>query len=247
MRLSAIPAQGRVPVYRPYLGAPVGGRRGRARSGVARDRPAHITCFSFGPVKMITTLEGGAVLTTDPADIQALHELRHLGIDVETDARYRNQRNWEFDVGRQGYRCHMGSIPAAIGLAQLEMVDEFIANRQEYFRVYYEAFRGLEERGDVVFFDTDWKDVAPYIYVLRVQDAARRSDLIAHLDGLGVSTDIHFLGAHEFSFYAGCRRGDPTVTDRVTEQVLTLPLHPYMDKGALGRVTDDVPTFFRAA
>ena len=177
---------------------------------------------------MITTLEDGAVVTPDPADVRAPHDLRHLGIDADTDARYRNQRNWKFDV-RQGYRCHFGSIPAAIGLAQLEMLDELIANRQEYCHVYDEAFRGLEERGDVVLFDTDWPDVAPYIYVLRVQDAARRSDLIAQLDGLRVSTGIHFLGAHEFSFYAGAAAAT-TVTDRVT-----------------GRVTDGVPTFFRAA
>ena len=81
-----------------------------------------ITCFSFGPVKTITTLEGGAIITRDPADVQALHELRHLGIDADTDARYKNQRNWEFDVVRQGFRCHLGSVPAAIGLAQLELV-----------------------------------------------------------------------------------------------------------------------------
>ena len=68
-----------------------------------------------------------------------------------------------------------------------------------------------------------------------LQDSARQSDLIAYLDGLGVSTGIHLPGAHEFSFYAGCRRGDLTVTDRVTEQVLTLPLHPYVDEGRLGR------------
>ena len=69
-------------------------------------------------------LEGGAVVTPDLADVQALDELRHLGIDADTDARYRNQRNWEFDVVRRGYRCQLGSIPATIGLAQLEMVDE---------------------------------------------------------------------------------------------------------------------------
>ena len=82
-----------------------------------------ITCFSFGPVKMITTLEGGAVITPDPADVQALHELRHLGIDSDTDARYRNQRNWDYDVVRQGYRCHLGSVPAAIGLSQLARME----------------------------------------------------------------------------------------------------------------------------
>jgi dTDP-4-amino-4,6-dideoxygalactose transaminase len=203
-----------------------------------------ITCFSFGPVKTITTLEGGAVITSDPGDVQVLHELRHLGIDSDTDARYRNQRNWEFDVVRQGYRCHLGSVPAAIGLAQLDLVEEFIRNRQEYCRAYDGAFSELADRGDVKLFDTNWKDVAPYIYVLRVSEPQRRTDLIQHLADRGIATGIHFLGAHEFSFYAASRRGELPVTELATQQVLTLPLHPYMHEGTLARVIDAVRSFF---
>jgi len=199
-----------------------------------------ITCFSFGPVKMITTLEGGAVVTPDPADVQTLHELRHLGIDADTDARHRNQRNWEFDVVRQGYRCHLGSVPAAIGLSQLELVDEFIANRQHYCRTYDEAFADLD---GLQLFDTDWKEVAPYIYVIRVLDG-RRAALAAHLAAQGVSTGIHFLGAHDFTFYRRSRRGDLSVTETAAQQVLTLPLHPYMDETTVGRVIDGVRSFF---
>jgi len=200
-----------------------------------------ITCFSFGPVKTITTLEGGAVITPDARDVQTLHELRHLGIDSDTDARYRNQRNWEFDVVRQGYRCHLGSVPAAIGLAQLEMVDEFIANRQDYCRQYDHAFGDID---GLVLFETDWKDVAPYIYVVRLQDPTRRAALMTHLRERGVATGIHFAGAHEFSFYANARRGPLPVTDRVTQQVMTLPLHPYMDEGTVQRVVEGVRSFF---
>ncbi|GAB3252831.1 DegT/DnrJ/EryC1/StrS family aminotransferase [Kineosporia babensis] len=203
-----------------------------------------ITCFSFGPVKTITTLEGGAVVTSNPADVQALHELRHLGIDSDTDARYKNQRNWEFDVVRQGYRCHLGSVPAAIGLAQLAKADEFIHNRQEYCRTYDKAFAELAARGDIKLFDTEWKDVAPYIYVLRLSDGGRRQALIEHLNARGIATGIHFLGAHEFSFYAGSRRGEMPVTEAATQQVLTLPLHPYMDEDTLNRVSQAVIEFF---
>lgn len=200
-----------------------------------------ITCFSFGPVKTITTLEGGAIITSDPADVQTLHELRHLGIDSDTDARYRNQRNWEFDVVRQGFRCHLGSVPAAIGLSQLALIDEFIANRQQYCR-YYD--RGLADLPQVRLFDTDWAGVAPYIYVIRVQNAEQRAGLITHLKALGISTGIHFLGAHEFSFYADSRRGDLSVTQTATEQVLTLPLHSYMDDADLDRVVAGIRSFF---
>jgi len=201
-----------------------------------------LTCFSFGPVKMITTLEGGAVVTPNPGDVQALHELRHLGVDSDTDARYRNQRNWEFDVVRQGYRCHLGSVPSAMGLAQLDLVEEFIANRQDYCRSYDEGLGDLDE---LRLFDTDWKNIAPYIYVVRVRDAERRQALIRHLDERGIATGIHFLGAHEFTFYQHSRRGELPVTEAVTQQVLTLPLHPYMDEGTVARVVAGIRSFFR--
>ncbi|MEH3077187.1 MAG: DegT/DnrJ/EryC1/StrS family aminotransferase [Quadrisphaera sp.] len=203
-----------------------------------------ITCFSFGPVKTITTLEGGAIITRDPADVQALHELRHLGIDADTDARYKNQRNWEFDVVRQGFRCHLGSVPASIGLAQLALVDEFIANRRSYCQAFDAAFADLAEAGHLQLFETDWEGVAPYIYVIRLRDGSRRQDLIAHLKARGIGSGIHFLGAHEFSFYADSRRGPLPVTDLATSQVLTLPLHPYMDPATIDRVVDGVRSFF---
>lgn len=213
----------------------------------SRGRPigsfGDLTCFSFGPVKMITTLEGGAVVTANSKDVPILHELRHLGIDSDTDARYRNQRNWDFDVVRQGYRCHLGSVPAAIGLAQLGLVDEFIANRQAYCR-YYDA--GLRDVAGLELFETDWDGVAPYIYVVRVKDPRQRTDLVDHLKAQGISTGIHFLGAHEFSFYRNSRRGDLTVTDRVCSQVLTLPLHPYMEEATLDRVIAGIRSFFPA-
>lgn len=200
-----------------------------------------ITCFSFGPVKTITTLEGGAIITSDPADVQTLHELRMLGIDSDTDARYRNQRNWDFDVVRQGFRCHLGSVPAAIGLSQLALIDEFIANRQQYCR-RYDA--GLGDVPQLTLFDTDWVDVAPYIYVVRVKDAQQRAGLMAHLKERGISTGIHFLGAHEFSFYESSRRGDLSVTERATAQVVTLPLHSYMDDADIDRVIAGIRSFF---
>lgn len=200
-----------------------------------------ITCFSFGPVKTITTLEGGAIITSDPKDVQTLHELRHLGIDSDTDARYRNQRNWEFDVVRQGYRCHLGSVPAAIGISQLAMIDDFIANRQSYCRYYDEGLRDLPQ---LRLFETDWVDVAPYIYVVRLRNGAQRVGLIEHLKALGISTGIHFLGAHEFTYYADSRRGDLSITDEATQQVLTLPLHSYMDHQALDRVIAGIRSYF---
>ena len=200
-----------------------------------------LVAFSFGPVKIITTLEGGALVMPDRAAIQEAHELRLIGVDSDTEERYKNSRTWEYDVVRQGYRYHLGSIPAAIGLSQLAMVETFIRNRQAYCRTYN---RQLAEIPEVKTPDTDYEDLAPFIYVIRVADGETRRALMAHMKAQGVSTGIHFLGAHDFSFYEHCRRSDLSVTDRVSEQVITLPLYSFMDDRTIDRVVGSIASFF---
>jgi len=201
-----------------------------------------LVCFSFGPVKTMTTLEGGAVVTPRPEELEVLHQHRMLGVDRETEARYRNKRAWEYDVLRQGFRYHLGAIPSSIGLAQLSLLDEFVRNRQHYCRGYNERLAGIPE---VTTPDSDYKDVGPFIYFIRVP-AQVRQDLIEFLKQRGVPTGIHFLGAHEFSFYRDARRGDLSVTDRVVREELTLPLWSYMDEPVLDRVAGAIRVFFAA-
>jgi dTDP-4-amino-4,6-dideoxygalactose transaminase len=199
-----------------------------------------LVCFSFGPVKTMTTLEGGAIITPNAEELEALHQLRLLGVDRETEARYKNKRAWEYDVLRQGFRYHLGAIPASIGLAQLALLDEFVHNRQQYCRGYNERLAGIPE---VITPDSDYKDVGPFIYFIRVPAEARQ-ELIEFLKQRGVPTGIHFLGAHEFSFYRNARRGDLSVTDRATREELTLPLWSYMDEAVLDRVAGEIAAFF---
>jgi dTDP-4-amino-4,6-dideoxygalactose transaminase len=214
----------------------IGTRHGGAMVGASGD----LVCFSFGPVKTMTTLEGGAIITPRPEELEVLHQYRMLGVDRETQARYQNRRAWEYDVLRPGFRYHLGTIPASIGLAQLALLDEFVSNRQSYCRGYNERLAGIPE---VTVPDSDYKDVGPFIYFIRVPAEARQ-DLIEFLKERGVPTGIHFLGAHEFSFYRGARRGDLSVTDRVTREELTLPLWSYMHEGDLDRVADGIAAFF---
>jgi dTDP-4-amino-4,6-dideoxygalactose transaminase len=201
-----------------------------------------LVCFSFGPVKTITTLEGGALITSRPEELRGLWELRMLGVDRETEFRYRNQRAWQYDVVRQGFRYHLGAIPSAIGLAQLSLIGEFAANRQDYCRGYNRRLAGIPE---VTLPPSDYQDVVPFIYFIRVP-ADARSALIDFLKQRGIPTGIHFQGAHDFTFYRDCRRGDLSVTDRVSREELTLPLWSYMDESVLDRVAEGVAAFFGA-
>jgi len=201
-----------------------------------------LVCFSFGPVKTMTTLEGGAIVTPRPDELPVLHQLRMLGVDRETEFRYRNERAWQYDVPRLGFRYHLGAVQSAIGLAQLAKLEEFVANRQGYCRGYNERLAGIPE---VITPPSDYKDVAPFIYFIRVP-AEARAELVTFLEQRGIPTGIHFQAAHDFTFYSQARRGDLSVTDRVSREELTLPLWSYMNEAVLDRVAAGVAAFFGA-
>jgi dTDP-4-amino-4,6-dideoxygalactose transaminase len=201
-----------------------------------------LVCFSFGPVKIITSLEGGAVISPVREDVQKLHELRLVGVNKDTAERYKNERTWEYDVVRQGFRYHLGSIPAAIGLSQLRMIDTFVENRQRYCRAFNDAFRDLD---GLILPETDFADCGMFIYFVRVADGEeRRAALQQHLKERGIATGIHFPPAHRFSFLRECRSVPLPVTERVVDQVVTLPLHSFMSDATLERVIDGVRSFF---
>ena len=200
-----------------------------------------IACFSFGPVKIITSLEGGAIVTGNPDDVRMLHEFRLVGVTKDTAERYENRRTWDYDVVRQGYRYHLGSIPAAIGRSQLALADVFIRNRQAYCRALNEGLAGIE---GLTTPQTDFEGVSPFIYFVRTRDEETRGELMRHLADRGIASGIHFLGAHEFSLYRDCRRDELPVTEAIAGQIVTLPLHSFMTDETIEQIVDGVRSFY---
>ena len=199
-----------------------------------------ITFFSFDPVKIITSIDGGCVVTPHREEVERLHRLRLLGVDKDTSLRYQNKRAWDYDVVSEGYRYHLTNIMASVGVSQIKRIDEFIASRQAVCERYSAAFDGLP---GVRVLRRDYRDVSPFIYSLRVP-AGRRDALIDHLSARGVDAGIHFVPVHKHSYFADARRGPMTVTDRAVAEVLTLPLHSLMAERAIERVIDGVCSFF---
>jgi dTDP-4-amino-4,6-dideoxygalactose transaminase len=211
-----------------YRGAPIGSF-------------GDLTCFSFDAVKIITSIDGGAVVCNNPDEVSTLQHARLLGIDKDTTERYKNKRAWDYDVVDQGYRYHLTNINASIGLSQLARIEGFISSRQATCRLYNDALGNLE---GIITPSTDFQDVSPFIYVIRVR-ADWRMDLIAHLRAQGIATGIHFMAAHRFSFYSSSPRGPLPVTERVVEEVVTLPLHSHMPRESAERVIAAIRGFVK--
>ena len=200
-----------------------------------------ITCFSFDPVKIITSIDGGCVIVNNEDEFDHLQNLRLLGVDKDTTERYKNKRSWDYDVISEGYRYHLTNIMASVGISQIKRVVEFIKSRQKTCQEYNKAFKNIE---GLKVPQTDFREISPFIYSLRVLDDKRES-LIKYLDKLGIDVGIHFIPVHKHKYFANDRCGDMTITDRVVKEVLTLPLHTNMKSDYVQRVIYGVTSFFK--
>lgn len=196
--------------------------------------------FSFDPVKTITSIDGGALVLRSAEAVAEAHRLRLLGMDQSASRMYTNNRAWTYDVATPGFRYHLANLHAAIGLSQLKRIGEFIEARRRASRVYAELLAGMD---DLVLPQTDFKDVAPFIYYVRVKEG-RREALVSALQGQGIDTGVHWIPGHNFTLFKDCRRGDLSVTDQVGLEILTLPLHSKMEQETIERVAKAIGAFF---
>jgi len=201
-----------------------------------------IACLSFDPVKIVTSIDGGAVVVKTEDEMRRLHHFRLLGVDKDTTERYKNRRAWDYDVVGPGYRYHLTNIFASVGISQIKRADEFIDSRRAVCRSYNAAFGVID---GVKVPATDFSNVSPFIYSLRILHG-RRSALIEHLQNRNIDAGIHFVPVHKHTFFRNARRGDMSVTERIVEEVLTLPLHSRMKPEFVERVIEGVTTFFGA-
>ncbi|MGD0083362.1 MAG: DegT/DnrJ/EryC1/StrS family aminotransferase [Acidimicrobiales bacterium] len=198
-----------------------------------------LTCFSFDPVKIVTSLDGGCVIVPDAESEEQLRLYRFLGVDKETHLRYHNARAWEYDVVSDGFRYHLNSVSAAVGLSQIARIDEFIESRQSVCTTYSRAFSALPWCRPAA---KSFADVSPFIYSLRVLDGHRPA-FIDHMAAHGIATGIHFIPVHRHSHFQGCPSDALPITERVCDEVVTLPLHSLMPSNTVERVVEAVTSF----
>src|SRR5439155_18059946 len=120
-----------------------------------------VTCFSFDPVKLITSVDGGAVVVNTEPEMDRLRRLRQLGIDKDTLARYNRGRGWEYDVIEKGFRYHPTDIAASDGISQIKKAEQFIASRQVVSSRYSDAVSSIN---GLHVLRTNFADVTPFIY-----------------------------------------------------------------------------------
>jgi dTDP-4-amino-4,6-dideoxygalactose transaminase len=198
-----------------------------------------MTMFSFDPVKTITCLDGGILIVKDEKEVSRLHEMRLVGMGQPASVMYKNTRAWTYDMTSLGFRYHMSNMHAAIGLAQLSKMELIEKTRRETCRFYNAELSQLKS---IKVPNTDFSDVVPFLYYIRVP-AEHRDALRKHLLEKGVDTGIHWQPGHWFTLLKNAKQGDLSITDIVGHEILSLPLHSCMSEQDMLRVVRSIQSF----
>ena len=185
--------------------------------------------FSFHPVKIITTGEGGMVLTNDKMLYEKLNLYRSHGITRDAaKMSHESDGPWYYQQITLGYNYRMTDIQAALGASQMERIDAFVARRRSLVARYNTALQDFPVKTPYVM---EGADPSWHLYIVRIDFAnvtKTKQEIFAEMAQKGVALNLHYIPVHTQPYYEalGHRPEEcPNAMDYYRE-ALTLPLYP---------------------
>jgi perosamine synthetase len=191
----------------------------------------HMAVFAFYPNKQMTTGEGGIVTTGSAEELELLVSLRNQG-RADTDG-------W-LDHSRFGFNYRLSDIHAAIGIAQLEKLDELLAMRRAAAERYAQLLDGVDGVSRLASDDADHRR-SWFVYVVRLASGIDRDGVIAALDDQGIQTRPYLPCIHLQQYMReryGFREWMFPVAEETSRKTLALPFYSGIDPEDQERVVD---------
>ena len=207
-----------------------------------------MTVFSFHPVKIITTGEGGMVLTNNRELYEKLMLYRSHGI-TRDPARMTHVSDgaWYYQQIELGCNYRMTDIQAALGASQMTRLDAFVARRRELAACYDELLRGLPLLTPHVM---EGANPSWHIYVVRAvfsQIGKTKQQIFEEMREHGIVLNLHYIPVHRQPYYEklGFRQGDFPQSEKYYEEAFTLPLYYDLTNDEQDQIVEALKTIFR--
>lgn len=190
---------------------------------------AHMTMFSFHPVKPITTGEGGIITTNSEAFYEKLklfcsHGISKTAYSVE-------QGDWYYEMIELGFNYRMNDIQAALGLSQMRRLDGFIERRREIAALYHEKLAKIP--GVILPAQLNGIESGWHLYMIQLDCSVlkkSRKEIFDEMRALNIGVHVHYIPVYWHPYYQGLgyEKGLCPVAEKWYEQAMTLPIFPGM-------------------
>lgn len=182
-----------------------------------------LTTLSFHPVKHITTGEGGMVLTNQEELYKKLILFRTHGITREKEFLHNDEGDWYYEQLLLGYNYRISDLQCALGISQMDRLEEFLSRRREIAEKYNQNF----EKIDNIIIPKQRKESVNswHLYVLQVK---QRKAVFEHLRKAGIGVNVHYIPVYHFPFYQ--QNGYQNVycpnAEALYKNIISLPIYP---------------------
>lgn len=204
-------------------------------------RYSDITVFSFHPVKIITTAEGGMALTNNDALAARMVLLRSHGITRDVSLMTHDSDGpWYYQQIDLGFNYRMTELQAALGVSQMQRLDAYVVRRHELARRYDALLQGLP-------LVTPWQHPDSYsglhLYVIRLQLNRINKTHGQVFDALrmhGIGVNLHYIPVHTQPYYEqmGFKKGDFPVAEQYYAEAISLPMYQTLTDAQQDEVVD---------
>ncbi len=191
-----------------------------------------MTEFSFHPVKTVTTAEGG-IITTNRKDLyEKLILFRTHGITRNTEfMENKNEGPWYYEQIDLGYNYRITDLQCALGITQMDKLDEFIKRRKELVEMYNESLSKID--GVIIQKEEEFSDTSRHLYIMKLdldKFKVGKKEIFEALLAENIGVNVHYLPVYLHPYYKklGYEKGLCPNAEELYDSMITLPLYPGM-------------------
>ncbi|GGB10460.1 UDP-4-amino-4,6-dideoxy-N-acetyl-beta-L-altrosamine transaminase [Agarivorans gilvus] len=213
------------------------------QQAVGNGRYSDITIFSFHPVKIITTAEGGMACCNDAELADKMRLLHSHGITRDPELMLENSQGpWYYQQLELGFNYRMTEMQAALGLSQLNNLKRWIEQREQLAQAYDDLLKDLPVKLPI---QSPMQNSARHLYVIQVE-ANKRLSLFKYLRAQQIGVNVHYIPVHLQPYYQrlGFKAGDFPQAEDYYQGCLSLPLHPGLTEQQQHYVVEKISEFF---